>query len=128
MRHVVEKTWGWDEAWQRADFERRFGSYTVSVVESGTRPIGGLFLEYGPDAMFIHEVQLVPEWQGRGLGTAIVQTVIEQATTRGVPVELSVVPANHRAQRLYERLGFEVISVEYPFIKMRRRTSIAGAV
>ena len=125
MRHVVEQTWGWDERWQRADFERRFGSYTVSVVESDSRPIGGLFLEHDADAIFIHEVQLLPECQGRGIGTAIVRTVIEQAAASGVPVELSVVPANHRAQRFYERLGFEVIAVENPFIKMRRGTSSA---
>jgi ribosomal protein S18 acetylase RimI-like enzyme len=45
-----------------------------------------------------------------------------------VPVELSVVPANYRAQRLYERLGFEVVAIESPFIRMRRGPPIAGAV
>jgi ribosomal protein S18 acetylase RimI-like enzyme len=124
MRGVVEQTWGWNDGWQRAEFARRFRSYTVSVVESDARPIGGLFLEHGPDAIFIHEIQLLPECQGRGIGTAVVQTVIEQATARGVPVELSVVPANQRAQRLYERLGFEVFAIESPFIRMRRGPSI----
>ena len=128
MRGVVEQTWGWNDGWQRAEFARRFRSYTVSVVESDARPIGGLFLEHGPDAIFIHEIQLLPECQGRGIGTAIVQAVCEQAATRGVPVELSVVPANYRAQRLYERLGFEVVAIESPFIRMRRGPPIAGAV
>jgi ribosomal protein S18 acetylase RimI-like enzyme len=128
MRGVVEQTWGWNDGWQRAEFARRFRRYTVSVVESDARPVGGLFLEHGPDAIFIHEIQLLPEWQGRGIGTAIVRAVCEQATARGVPVELSVVPANHRAQRLYERLGFEVFAIESPFIRMRRGPSIARAV
>jgi len=26
MRDVIEKTWGWDEAWQRTDFECRWRS------------------------------------------------------------------------------------------------------
>ena len=124
MRGVVEQTWGWNDGWQRAEFARRFRSYTVSVVESDARPVGGLFTEHGPEAIFIHEIQILPEWQGRGIGTAIVRAVIEQATARGVPVELSVVPANDRAQRLYERLGFEVFAIESPFIRMRRRPSI----
>jgi ribosomal protein S18 acetylase RimI-like enzyme len=128
MRGVVEQTWGWNDTWQRAEFERRFRRYTVSVVESDARPVGGLFLEHGHDAIFIHEIQLLPEWQGRGIGTGIVQAVIEQATARGVPVELSVVPANPRAQRLYERLGFEVVAIESPFIRMRRGPSIPGDV
>ena len=125
MRQVIEQTWGWDEAWQRADLGRRFGSYTVLVIESAGRPVGELFLEYGSDAIFIQEIQLLPECQGRGIGTAIMQTVIEQATARGVPVELSVVPANPRAQRFYERLGFNVVATENPFIKMRRENSMA---
>ena len=44
MREVAEKTWGWDEAWQRADFDRRFAEYVVwasarlAGPKSRTRP------------------------------------------------------------------------------------------
>ena len=72
IRGVVEQTWGWNDGWQRAEFARRFRSYTVSVVESDARPVGGLFTEHGPEAIFIHEIQILPECQGRGIGTAIV--------------------------------------------------------
>jgi len=34
MREVIEKTWGWDEAWQRNDFDRRFSEYVVSTHRS----------------------------------------------------------------------------------------------
>ena len=128
MRSVVEQTWGWDEEWQRMDFDRRFDSYEVSVVEFDARPIGGLFLEHGPDATCVHELQLVSDYQGRGIGTALVRRVIDEAAARGVPVTLSVVPANQRAQRLYERLGFAVVAIESPFIRMRRDPRIERAV
>jgi GNAT superfamily N-acetyltransferase len=128
MRDVIEQTWGWNDSWQRADFERRLTSYSVSIVESDSRPIGGLFLEHCDDVVRVHEIQLLPEYQGRGIGTAIVQGVIEQAEGRGVPVELSVVPANRRAQRLYEHLGFEVCGIESPFVKMRRSRPTRGTV
>ena len=120
MKSVIEQTWGWDDARQRADFDRRFESYDVAVVECDARPVGGLFLETAASSAFIHELQLLPEYQGRGIGSAIVQTVIDHASARGLPVALSVVAANPRAQRFYERLGFRVMGVESPFISMQR--------
>lgn len=119
MRDAVERTWGWDDSWQREDFERRFAACAVSVVEINGRPIGGLFLEPRLDALFIHEIQLLPECQGRGIGTALLEAIVEQARARNIPAELAVVEANERARRLYERLGFTVVAVEPPFVRMR---------
>jgi ribosomal protein S18 acetylase RimI-like enzyme len=128
MREVIESTWGWDEAWQRTDFDRRLAAYIVSIIEADNRAAGGLWLEWQPDSLYIHEVQILPEFQSKGLGTAVVQHVIEQGAHRKLPVTLSVVPANPRAKRLYERLGFEVTRVEPPFIRMQHRALQNGTV
>ena len=119
MRHVIEKTWGWDEEWQRRDFDRRFREYLTSIIECDGRHAGGLVLEWKPESLYIHEIQLLPDYQSKGVGTEVIGKVIEQATARRLPVTLSVVPANLRAQRLYERLGFKVTAIESPFIRMR---------
>jgi ribosomal protein S18 acetylase RimI-like enzyme len=119
MREVIEQTWGWDQAWQRRDFDRRFDEYTVSIIEDDGRAAGGLLVESRPDSIYIHELQIMPEHQGRGFGTAVIQHVISDAATRGLPVGLSVVPANPRAKRLYERLGFYVTAFQAPFFRMR---------
>src|SRR5687768_3874951 len=107
MREVIEKTWGWDDTWQRRDFDRRFREYVTSIIEFDGNAAGGLLLEWKPDSLYIHELQLLPEYQGQGIGTTVIGKVIEQAAARRLPVTLSVVPANPRAKRLYERLGFE---------------------
>jgi ribosomal protein S18 acetylase RimI-like enzyme len=120
MRTVIERTWRWEDAWQRREFDRRFGEHDVSIIEVDGRPAGGLFLESKPDSFYIHEIQVLPEYQGRGIGTAVIKRVIERAASRGVAVTLSVVSANPRAKQLYERLGFEVIDVQPPFFRMRR--------
>lgn len=122
MRSVIQQTWGWDERWQRANFSRRFTGYAVSVIEVDGRGIGGLFLEHRPEDIYIHEIQILPEYQGRGIGTAVIRRVMDEAASRGAAVALSVVPANRRARRLYEHLGFEVVSIESPFIRMRHRS------
>jgi ribosomal protein S18 acetylase RimI-like enzyme len=128
MREVIEKTWGWDEAWQQIDFERRLAAYIVSIIEIEDRAVGSLWLEWKPDSLYIHEIQILPKFQGKGIGTAVVQGVIEQGAGRRFPVTLSVLPANPRAKRLYERLGFEVTHVEAPFIRMRYQAISKGAV
>jgi ribosomal protein S18 acetylase RimI-like enzyme len=128
MREVIETTWGWDDTWQRTDFDRRFTSYLVSIVEVDNRPVGSLWLEWKSDSLYIHEVQIMPGFQGRGLGTAIIHHVIEHAARANLPVALSVVPANARAKQLYERLGFEMTGVEPQFIRMRYNASLKGAV
>lgn len=119
MREVIDATWGWDENWQQTDFDRRFSELRVSVIGVGGQPAGRLWLERRPETLHIVELQLLPEAQGRGIGTAVVQQVIEQGARQGVPITLSVVPANPGARRLYERLGFEVSGYEAPFIHMR---------
>lgn len=122
MREAIEKTWGWDEAWQRNDFQERFQRLSVSIIQADGRDVGGLWLESHADSLYIVELQVLPEWQGRGIGTSVLQDLIAQATRSGIPVELSVLPVNPRAQRLYERLGFKVTDVGDPFIRMRHES------
>jgi hypothetical protein len=66
MRDVVEQTWGWDDSWQVAEFEKRCEQFSVSVIEVDSRAVGGLFLEERSDSLYVHELQIAPAFQGRG--------------------------------------------------------------
>ncbi|MFN2441589.1 MAG: GNAT family N-acetyltransferase [Thermoanaerobaculia bacterium] len=118
MRDVVESTWGWDEEWQLTEFEKRLQESPYFVIEADEVAVGTVCVERRPDAFYILELQLLPAYQGRGIGGDVVRSIIRDATAECVPVALSVVPANARAQRLYERLGFRVVGVDPPFIRM----------
>ncbi|MFN3844459.1 MAG: GNAT family N-acetyltransferase [Paracoccaceae bacterium] len=51
--------------------------------------------------------------RGRGIGTALVMALIEEARSRGYrAVRLEVIDTNIRARALYERLGFCVVNSE----------------
>ena len=119
MRPVIDMTWGWDDEWQAKDFERRCATYDVFVIERDGHPIGGLMLETMADSIYVHEIQVLPEYQEQGVGTAVMKQIIEQASKRGLGVTLSVVAANPRAKDLYARLGFTVTAFESPFFRMR---------
>ena len=64
-------------------------------------------------------VSVLPEWRGCEIGTQLIQTTLEQACPQFPAVSLSVTPGNP-AQRLYERLGFEVAHATAHEITMRR--------
>jgi ribosomal protein S18 acetylase RimI-like enzyme len=119
MRDVIEKTWGWNEGWQRLDFEKRFGQCEVTIVEALGRDAGGLWLEPSPTLLYIANIQVLSHLQGRGIGTAVLQGLIAKAAAQPIALELSVLQANPRARRLYERLGFTVINEGSPLIRMR---------
>jgi ribosomal protein S18 acetylase RimI-like enzyme len=56
---------------------------------------------------FVKDLVVAPEWQGRGLGAALLATAMTALRERGATVvQLKVVTANAGARRLYERMGF----------------------
>jgi ribosomal protein S18 acetylase RimI-like enzyme len=126
MRDLIERTWGWDDAWQRAEFERRLHAFAVSIIEVERRPVGSLWLEHKPGSLYVHDLQVEPAHQGRGIGTAVVELVIALGAGRALPVDLSVLLANPRARELYERLGFRATRVEPPFVRMRHDAPLAA--
>ncbi|WP_373461306.1 ribosomal protein S18-alanine N-acetyltransferase [Arthrobacter sp. B1I2] len=60
----------------------------------------------------IQTIAVVPEYEGRGIGTTLLTQLIEEARRRyAVDVLLEVRADNPRAQQLYTRFGFEQIHV-----------------
>lgn len=60
-------------------------------------------------------IDLLPAWQGRGHGRALMHTLLRALQDKGVPaVHLSMVTANTPARAFYDRLGFHEIAVPEP--------------
>jgi ribosomal protein S18 acetylase RimI-like enzyme len=109
MRTYVENMWGgWDDAAQEDFFRRNFVPATVRVIVVEGQDVGLLHVEREADALFLANLQILPDFQNRGLGSAVVRHVIEEARATGLGVRLQVLKSNQPARRLYERLGFEI--------------------
>jgi ribosomal protein S18 acetylase RimI-like enzyme len=106
MREQVEQVWGWDDAEQRAFLEARFQPDRWQIIQAHGQDIGVLIVEEGDDEIYLAEIEILPEWQGRGIGAAIVRSLMEQAAVSAKPLTLRVLHVNQRAWALYERLGF----------------------
>ena len=76
------------------------------IVFDGT-DIGRLLLDESGTDVRLMDIALLPEYRGRGIGTTLVEDVIERARELDLPVILHV-EAENPAMRLYRRLGFVV--------------------
>ena len=71
-------------------------------------------------------IDLLPEFQGRGLGRALMSAFLAGLRAAGVErVHLSMSPLNTSARAFYDRLGFVEIAVpgEQPVINLGRNTA-----
>jgi putative acetyltransferase len=92
------------------------GGLNLVAVDAHGALCGELHVERMKVRIFTHvltdlTVAVDPDWQGRGVGSALFRSLIETARTLTPPVgriELWTGAANLGAQRLYQRLGFRI--------------------
>ena len=113
LRPYVEQTWGkWDEAQQEDWFRRHFTPEENQIITYHNQDIGVLSVDRRESDIFIGNIELLPEFQGKGIGTTIINIILTEARRKQLPVTLQVLKVNP-ARRLYERLGF-TITAETP--------------
>lgn len=62
--------------------------------------------EFAGRVLFVDELFVRPDARGRGIGGGLIRAVLRGRPYEAVAVFLEVSPANARARRLYEALGF----------------------
>jgi ribosomal protein S18 acetylase RimI-like enzyme len=109
-RDVVERQFGpWDEKFQQTLFAKRWNPATSMVIILGEDPVGLFSVERKGRDIHLDEIQVACRWQNRGIGTAVVQRLIEESESSVGRISLQVLIQNTRAAKLYERLGFRVV-------------------
>jgi ribosomal protein S18 acetylase RimI-like enzyme len=105
-REPVTRQFGrWDEAQQDVFFARDWADAVFEVLEVDGVPCGYACIEERDEDFHVREIVVHPNFQGRGIGTAVLRETQERARARGVPVVLGTFLTN-RAVGLYRRLGF----------------------
>jgi len=72
------------------------------------------------DEIVLLSVFLHPDWQSKGLGTAILEQLVEESAHACLPIRLNVLKVNERARALYERFGFNVTETTQRHYRMVR--------
>lgn len=92
---------------------------TTYLVCADDHPVARLRVVRRADYVEIAGVQVHPDWQSRGIGSAVITEIVDEGRAAGVPVELDVAKDNPDAERLYSRLGFIRVGEDDKDYRMR---------
>ena len=108
MKEYVDQTWGWDDAFQEAVFRKNYAPAEIQIITYDGRDMGMLSVEERDEDVFLCAIEVHPEYQRKGIATAIINSIIHEGVQKTKPVRLRVLKVNP-AKQLYERLGFSVV-------------------
>jgi ribosomal protein S18 acetylase RimI-like enzyme len=127
-REVVKRQFGtWDSAFQDRHFAEAWVHGTYWIVLYDRQPCGYLGVDEFADHVYVREIVIAPAFQGRGIGTALLQQLLRRAGEHNLPVRLQMLHANRGAAALYRRLGFEEVGSTSTHLLFEWRRSGAQA-
>jgi ribosomal protein S18 acetylase RimI-like enzyme len=105
---------------QDAHYRANYPGATLDVIEVDGSPAGRLYVHRGASDIRIMDIALAPSFRGRGTGTALLRSLMEEADSSGRKLSIHV-EMNNPARSLYSRLGFEPAGEHGVYVLMERR-------
>lgn len=105
MRADLERLGRYDEHRVRQRLRDSFSVRYTSIIMIDRELVGCVTVRPSDGRQWLEHFYLAPHAQGRGLGSAVLRTVLELTDAQGVAVGLNVLRGS-AARRLYERHGF----------------------
>jgi ribosomal protein S18 acetylase RimI-like enzyme len=119
MRPYIEPVWGWEDEVQLQLLDERFDAARWQIVVVNGEDIGLLDVSESPDEVLLVDVELMADWQGRGIGSEIIRTLLTAAHESGRALTLQVLHSNPRAAALYERSGLALVETTATHFHLR---------
>lgn len=110
VKEYITDIWGWDQKWQENDFLKHFSPGNITVVREESKAIGYSQIEDQGNQLYIRMLLLLPNRQRQGVGSRLLNAVIEKAKAQSKGIALQVFKVNEKAKRFYENHGFQVHS------------------
>ena len=93
---------------QWSHYEQYYPEAAFLVIERDGQPIGRIYIDRDLEEVRLIDIALIPEARGAGLGTQLLQEILDEARAQVKRVTIHVERFNP-AMRLYQRLGFQAI-------------------
>jgi ribosomal protein S18 acetylase RimI-like enzyme len=105
---IVDQFGEWDASVQDDFFEHAWQQPGFAVVLVNDEVCGFVSTEQNDTQIFLLQLVIDPNYQGRGIGTQILEMIQQRAADTNVSIRLDVFFANTEAIQLYERQGFTI--------------------
>ena len=102
---------------QQDQYRNQYPQDRFDVIVFDGEVIGLIYVAMAGDEIRLVDINLLPEFQKRGIGAALMQDLLVEAAGLNRPVILHVVKGNPAAG-LYQRLGFTCIGGEDVYQRM----------
>ena len=99
-------------------YQANYPTAQFQVIEQQGKPIGRLYVDRWADQIRIMDIAVLPDQRGHGVGTQLLEAILNEGRQAGLPVTVHVERFNP-ALRWYERLGFQIAEDKgvYYFLK-----------
>ena len=108
FREHIEEIWGWNDAWQVANFQKEWAEFRTETLTQDGELLGYIQTRPEVDHLYVLNLALYPRCQSLGFGSMAMEVLKERARLEGFPIKLSVFRTNRRVIAFYKQLGFEI--------------------
>jgi ribosomal protein S18 acetylase RimI-like enzyme len=99
--------------------KEKFFNKCMFVCNKNDQPVGTCFLWKAYEKInTIHWFKIIREYEGQGIGRALLSTIMKNTTEEDYPIYLHTQPSSYRAIKLYSDFGFKLIND--PIIGIRK--------
>lgn len=102
---------------QRAHYREHYPDAAFDVVVVDGEDAGRLYVGRFDGEIRVVDIALLPPFRGRGVGTALLRGLLDEARASGRKVVIHVEHQNP-ARTLYDRLGFLPVAEVGPYVRM----------
>ncbi|HLY98862.1 MAG TPA: GNAT family N-acetyltransferase [Candidatus Angelobacter sp.] len=96
---------------QKQHYKATHSNAAHQIICCNAEPVGRLYLSPTDEAFHILDITVLPERRNSGAGSVVLRKVMDEAQAAQKPVTIYVETFNP-SQRLFERLGFQVVRTE----------------
>jgi len=90
---------------QKMQYEAQYPDAKHEIVLLDENPVGRLMSVRDDRELFGVDLAILPEYRSKGIGTLVINELMREAKETGKIFKFSVVKSNHKAIKLYQRLG-----------------------
>lgn len=100
-------------------YRQKFIPEEIQIITHSGEDVGRLRVVRSSESIYIGGIQLLPEFQGKGIGTGIFNDLLSESNKTFVPITLEVHTVNKSALNFYLSLGFVEVEQEGNKVQMK---------